>query len=445
VSAPLTVLGGGPAGLAVAHHAARAGRDVQLFERADAVGGLCRTLRAGQHLYDSGAHRFHDRDPEVTADVRALLGERLLEVDAPSRIHERGRYFDFPPTPLNVLRGHGARGALRILGELLGSRLDRREIRSFADLARRRFGPTLARRFLLGYSEKLWGLRAERLAPEVATRRLQGLSLATLLAELALPGRRRRHIDGRLLYPRGGYGEIAERLAAGLPPGCVHTGHEVSRLEHRGGRIARVHFAGKPAHEPEGRVVSTLPLPVLLRLLDPPPPAGARAAAAELRFRDVRLVFLRIGRARVSENASIYFPDPELCMTRLVEPKNRSLDLAPADETALVAEVPCFPDDAVGRLDAQELARRVLAEVAQAGLVRPEEVLEWRHHWLHHAYPVYDLGYRQALDTVLAALAPLANLDLLGRGGRFHYSHLHDQLRAARDYAWTGKAPALVG
>jgi len=43
VSPPLTVLGGGPAGLAVAHYAVRHGRHgrvVQLFERAEAVGGL---------------------------------------------------------------------------------------------------------------------------------------------------------------------------------------------------------------------------------------------------------------------------------------------------------------------------------------------------------------------------------------------------------------------
>ena len=60
---------------------------------------MCRTLSCGEHLYDSGAHRFHDRDPEITRDLLDLMGDDLVRVDAPSAIRDRGRYIDFPPTP----------------------------------------------------------------------------------------------------------------------------------------------------------------------------------------------------------------------------------------------------------------------------------------------------------------------------------------------------------
>jgi protoporphyrinogen oxidase len=99
----LTILGGGPAGLGLAFYSHRAGVPFVLFERSAELGGMCRTLRHGEHLYDCGAHRFHDRDPEVTRDLVELMGEDLLVVDAPSRIWERGRFINFPPTPLNVL------------------------------------------------------------------------------------------------------------------------------------------------------------------------------------------------------------------------------------------------------------------------------------------------------------------------------------------------------
>jgi len=32
------------------------------------------------------------------------------------------------------------------------------------------------------------------------------------------------------------------------------------------------------------------------------------------------------------------------------------------------------------------------------------------------------------------ALSAILNLDLIGRGGQFFYSHLHDQLRFGKDY-----------
>ena len=99
----LTILGGGPAGLGLAFYAHRADVSFVLFERSEELGGMCRTLRHGEHLYDCGAHRFHDRDPEITRDLVELMGEELLTVDAPSRICDRGRFINFPPTPLNVL------------------------------------------------------------------------------------------------------------------------------------------------------------------------------------------------------------------------------------------------------------------------------------------------------------------------------------------------------
>ena len=43
----LTVLGGGPAGLATGFYARREGLDVRLLEATDAVGGNARTLQLG--------------------------------------------------------------------------------------------------------------------------------------------------------------------------------------------------------------------------------------------------------------------------------------------------------------------------------------------------------------------------------------------------------------
>jgi protoporphyrinogen oxidase len=128
-------------------------------------------------------------------------------------------------------------------------------------------------------------------------------------------------------------------------------------------------------------------------------------------------------------------------VSRLSEPKNRSPLMAPADETALVAEVPCASGDPLASLDDAALAARVVAELAGIGLVDPATVVEWRHHILPNAYPVYGLDYSGAVATVRDALGAIENLDLLGRNGLFWYSHLHDQLRLAKDYV--GTLPSL--
>ena len=51
-----------------------------------------------------------------------------------------------------------------------------------------------------------------------------------------------------------------------------------------------------------------------------------------------------------------------------------------------------------------------------------------------NAYPVYSLNYGARVARIIEALGSISNLDLIGRGGQFFYTHLHDQLRFGKDY-----------
>jgi protoporphyrinogen oxidase len=108
--------------------------------------------------------------------------------------------------------------------------------------------------------------------------------------------------------------------------------------------------------------------------------------------------------------------------------------LAPAHETSLRAEGPCFAGDALHGLADDALADRVTRELAQVGLIDRRDVIEWRHHLLPNAYPVYALDWSRTAAEATAGLRGLRNFDLLGRGGLFFYSHLHDQLRLGKEY-----------
>jgi protoporphyrinogen oxidase len=173
---------------------------------------------------------------------------------------------------------------------------------------------------------------------------------------------------------------------------------------------------------------------LLVKLLGEELPESARRAASDLRFRHIRLIFIRLGLPRLSPNASIYIPDPEFCISRLYEPKNRSSCMAPEDETSVVVEVPCFHDDNIHRLTADDLAQRVIRELTQVSLITHDDVIEWKHHYLANAYPVYTRNYAERVTIIRDALGAIANLDTIGRAGLFHYSHLHDQLRFGKDY-----------
>src|SRR5437763_1587718 len=103
----LTILGGGPAGLAVGYFAKKKDLPFTIYEVSSRVGGHCITHRCGEFLFDSGAHRFHDKFPDITDEIKELMGPDLQKIDAPSQIYERNTFIDFPLSPLNLLRNMG--------------------------------------------------------------------------------------------------------------------------------------------------------------------------------------------------------------------------------------------------------------------------------------------------------------------------------------------------
>ena len=430
--ADIQILGGGPAGLSAAYHAEKLGLDYALLESSAQLGGNCRTMRLGDFRFDTGAHRLHDKDPEVTAEIRSLLGDDLLEVHAPSEIFSDGRFFAFPLRPLNLARQLNPAILMRIIAENLWPK-PRGSSADFAGYATSQYGRTLADRFLLSYSAKLWGEDPSQLSTDVAGGRLKGLDLASVARDLLFRGRRKaRHLDGSFLYPSLGFGMIAECLAARLEPERIQFNSKVTGLIHDGGRIVRLEVNG--ARDIEGRrFVNTLPISLSVRLLSPPPPAEVLAAAESIRYRNLVLCVFCLDRPYFSPNASIYFPDEAFPFTRLYEPKRRSHHMAPEGQTAIVLELPCFSGDPIWGMPAEELRETVFAALKQVGPISSGEVVDFTTLRLPFAYPVLQTGLDRTVSQLVDYLGTFRNLHLTGRSSLFRYLHFHDLFRDGRE------------
>ena len=430
---PTTILGGGLAGLAFAYFANLAGERVKLFEAAPFLGGNGRTLRFGEALIDTGAPRLHDRNPVATEAFRRLLGPALRRVEAPSQIIWRGRGIDFPLKPLNAAVRMGPKGLVRVLAENIIP--NRGAIpRTFEELAVLRYGPTLARQFLLNYSEKLWGRRADELDPKVAGGRLSGLTLGSVLRELLLGARATtRHLDGAFYYPTRGFGMLVDALVDHIGEEYLHIDAPVTRIAHDGRRVLSVDVLGE-CQQVSGDVVSTIPLPRLVELLDPPPEESIRRAARSLSYRHLPLCIVRLDQDTVSSSASLYFPEKSIPFTRLYEPKNRSSEMAPVGSTAIVLEIPCsdkeewwmMSDKAfeTGVLRALPATRLELGPIIGVHSVR-----------LPNAYPILDLNAGATAARLLEYMDSFDNLRLGGRAGTFRYLHTHDLFADAYEWA----------
>jgi len=438
----MAILGGGPAGLAAGYYASRRNIPFTVFEASPRIGGNCITLRHGDFLMDSGAHRLHDQDSEATREIQSLLGSELLKIDAPSLIYSEGKFIDFPLSPLNLARALGplqfARAGMDVVRARLGTTHQGQNFESFAI---RTYGKTLADRFLLRYSEKLWGAPCRSLSPRIAGKRMKGLTLKTFLKEALSGGKAKtEHLDGSFYYPRHGIGMIPDALAAACGESNVRRNAAVTGISHNGSHITAVEINGGQRIE-TGHVVSTLPLDRFVDMLTPRLPDDLRALAAQLRYRHVVLVALFLDRPSVNTAATLYFPGGEFPFTRLYEPRNRSVCMSPPGKTSLVIEVPCQEDDAVWTMPDQQLVAKVSAPLLRTGLITASDITDSRIARMPRAYPVLETGFDEKLDRLMQALSMFGNLSFSGRCGRFAYAHLHDLMRWGREIVEKGSLP----
>jgi len=430
----ITILGGGPAGLAAGYYASKRGRSFTIFEARSQPGGNAVTVERDGFRFDTGAHRFHDKDPHITREIKSLLGSELVEIRLQSHIYFQGRMLDFPLSALSLFRTLSLPFLLRASLDLARARLNGKPRGTdFESATVHKYGRSLSRRFLLDYSEKLWGLPSRQLSVQISGTRLQGLGPRAILRELILgPGAKPAHLEGTFYYPRRGYGEIVERLAQVCGPHNIRLGSAVSTVRHDGKRITSIGLRSGEA-APVEMLLSTIPLPALLLAMDPPPPAEILDIARGLRFRNLLLVALFLDRPQVTQSATVYFPDSSFPFTRLYEPINRSRLMAPAGKTSLCLEFPCYETDDLWRSDKDTMLGVATGHLERIGWIKRSDVIGGEVLRLGHAYPVLEAGFEDKVASLLKYAAQFENLRTIGRNGRFVYKHVHDMLRFGYD------------
>jgi len=431
------ILGGGPAGLAAAYKLAERGwRNVTVLERGGRVGGNAGSRVIDGIPVDFGSHRLHPTcSAPVMADIRFLLGADLLDRPRHGRIRLRGRWVHFPLKPIDLLTRLPPAFLAGVLTDVVRKRVGGNHAEpSFASILERGLGRTICRDFYFPYAQKIWGMPPADLDPEQAKRRVSSGSLGKMVRRVlsAVPGFRKPG-GGRFFYPRRGYGQISDAFhAAAVGSGAaVRLNATVTAVHVVDRRVSHVEVAtdGMTEAVPATHVLSTIPLPVLARLVRSDSAAPLQAAAA-LRQRAMVLVYLTLDCDQFTEFDAHYFPEATIRITRLSEPKNYSLTKRPG-RTVLCAELPCELGGVEWSMTDSDLGALVCRDLEQAGLGPLPAVLAVETERLPHAYPLYTKGYREAFETLDRWIGDIDGLITFGRQGLFVHDNTHHTMAMA--------------
>jgi protoporphyrinogen oxidase len=416
------ILGAGLAGLGCALTFERAGAPFRLLESEPTPGGLARSATRDGFTFDLAGHWLHVRDLALQSLLNELLGPDLLEIERAAWIHIDGRWVPYPfQTNLWALRAD-------VRDECLEGYLNAQwreddgscgdSPSDFYDAALRMWGYGIARHFVVPYNEKLWGFPLCELVPDWA-----GRFLPRPAADEVLRGAHVRQDGGgynaRFFYPRrAGMGLIAQRLGEQLGEhislNCRVAGVDLAarRVKLADGRSLRY-----------GRLVSTLPLPTLIRLCGDAPPS-VRAAARGLRATGVSCVHIAVRGplpAEVPHCHWAYFPELRFPFYRVGSTSAAVPGLAPPGCRSFTVEFSQRSGP-----ETRPLQAWALAGLQDCGLVRlQDDVLFIFTQEIPCAYVVRDRECEWRRQQLLGWFLS-QGVHSIGRYGGWQYSSMED-------------------
>ncbi len=269
----VAVFGGGAAGVVLANELARRGAPVDLLEKAPRLGGLHRSTAAAGMEFDIGAFLF-SKEHELFRSFPSLLGSFTRVAPSLASITPKGNIDRYPLSLPGYFRDNGARVGCLSVADFFLSKIRYRGRATVPDFTKYYVGAQVYRRSgLQNYIERLFGMPDHDVDMEFARQRLPEIQAYT---PIRVTGRYLRRVRDRLVMgkreppttfvrPPAGFDQVYDLIRSDLERGgvTVHLGCDVRSIRKTADGFD-VEFGGG-VHR-YGRVASTIPVPLALRL-----------------------------------------------------------------------------------------------------------------------------------------------------------------------------------
>lgn len=430
----IAIIGGGLCGLTAARRALELGADVELFESAEALGGLAKSFDLGGAIFDIGPHALHSANKSIVREVRQLLGGELHEVTPKRGIWRNQKLYRYPFHLGDFIRTSGLRASWKPVLHYLLTRLRVIAVQTdggnMEEWAVSRFGRPLYEFYIYDHVRKNLGLPPVDLPALWGVQRIRIPTFAEAFTQVFEWKTQERPS----YYPRQGVGQISIALAKAVTDlgGLISTASPVTEWSRSScGTVLVTNSGSKVRTRGVDVVINTGPIDsFLLAARHQAVPRRVTEAARRLRYRSTIFVFMSTDAHRASMPCALcYFPEPEYIFNRAYTPDGYLPNRSRSSRTGICFEIHCDPDDAVWAADDAELIKRTMLSAAAVpffgtfGALRAERVVRIQRH-----YPLSDrTGLEmKIIDEFLDSAAP--TIISAGRLGSHRYVNMDNAM-----------------
>jgi protoporphyrinogen oxidase/glycosyltransferase involved in cell wall biosynthesis len=481
------VIGAGPTGLSAAYHL---GKDSVLLEAGSTVGGWCRSIVDNGFTFDHAGHIMFSNDPYVHQMYEKLLGDNVHWQDREAWIYSHDVYTRYPfqqalyglppavlkecivgaiearfgplkePAPAKPAIPARAAAPKANLGcdpkaesitdccadgiaestaplvhlDVAGRHARAAEPQNFEEFIHRVWGAGVAKHFAIPYNRKLWAVPLNEMETSWLGGRVPMPNLEEMIEGALQPSKKPIGPNARFGYPlRGGFQALMDGFLP-LLEGEVQLNSPVVAVD----ALRHVVTLADGRRYQYEQLISTMPLPQLVRMLSGEALGPVREAAAKLRHVSVRCVNLGVARENVTDKHWIYYPGDSV-FHRIFVQGNASPHCNPPGGFGLTCEITYAPGKPLP-CEGDELIDLCIRDCIKVGLLREDDRIIARNEVdMPYAYVVYDHARAQNFRIVDEWCAR-HDIILAGRYSEWQYYNSDHAFLAGRKAAERARA-----
>jgi protoporphyrinogen oxidase len=424
----IVVLGSGMAGFGAAYRLHAEGVTPMMYDKNNYHGGHTASFRNETgFLFDVGPHISFTKDTRIQSLFAESVDQAYQTVQINLNNYWRGHW---PLHPVQLhLHGLPEDTIVKVISDFVQQhQKPEMPVKNYADWLISSFGNTFAETFPMQYTRKYHTTTADNMSTDWLGPRIYRPNLEEVLRGAISPSAPHVHYITHFRYPSAG--GFVNYLRKFVPLGNLQLNHELLSIDPgaREIRFSNGHVTGYDG------LVSSVPLPDLIRMIQGAPPEVVNASRL-LACTTCVLVNLGVDRADLSNAHMTYFYDEDICFTRLGFPHMLSARNAPPGTGSIQAEV--YFSDKYKPLagSPEDWIEPVIRDLRRCGLLREgDRVLCKKAMLLRYANVIFDLDRAAALDTVHGYLDELG-IAYCGRYGDWGYMWTDESFKSGEQAA----------
>lgn len=420
----VVILGAGLSGLSAAYHLQE---NYEIFEKEEKVGGLCRSIHIDDFIFDYGPHILFPKEQYIAKLIKKLLRKNLHIQSREAWIYHKFSdvYTRFPfqshlhGLPIPVVKDC-------ILGFFKTLTEKEKKLKNYEDWIVQNFGKGIADHLMIPYAKKIWTVHPGQMNFEWVWNRVPRLSMEDLLEGALRDNPKLFGFNTEFWYPLNGGIE-------GLPFAFLS---KVKKIQVNKEAI-KVYLSKKCVQFSDNtkayyeRLISTLPLPEIINLIDKVPDEVEKASKA-LKHNSVYCVNLGIDREKISPYHYVYFYEPGFVFHRISFPMNLSPYTTPKGHSSVTTETSYSKYKKISK---ENIVERVVEDLIKAKILFPDDKVDVSDVAdIKCAYVIYDLDHRKNVKKIHDFLLK-HDIFPCGRFGEWEYFNMDHSIASGKKTA----------